>query len=900
MKSPAAPPPVIQRFFRWFCRPSLRDSIEGDLLELYHERIRVKGKRKADLLFVIDVLLLLRPGIIKSLRQPELPYQNPNGMIKNYWKISWRRLLRDKGYTAINIAGLSTALAACLLITQYVNFELSFDQFHKNKNNLYRVVNDRFQNGKRTHHSPMTYSAIGKALKDDYAEVEDYSRVEPYRVEVMTYGANKIPDQRAIAADNSFLSMFSYPLIAGDRQTALKETNSIVLTESLATKLFGSGRDAAAALGKLVVFDRDSVPYKITGIMRDVPSNTYLHFDLLMSYVSLYSASGNNRWAASNYSFTESSFWQYIRLKEGTDYKALEAKLPGFSKQHFDGTKVSGSDEQFYLQPVTRTHLYSDYEYEIGKTGNGATVWGLLLIAVFIVLLAWINYINLTTARSSQRAKEVGVRKISGASNFQLAGQFLTEAFLVNAIALMIAVVLVMVSQHSFNSLVQQEDLSLASLLIKGMAGHGIIAGLAILIVLGILVSGLYPALVLSSFKPIQILKGKFLHSGKGVLLRKSLVIGQFAITLVLIIGSFVVYRQVNFMSNQQPGINMDQVLIIKPPVLTAFDSSFAATENAFVNRLQQLPHVKAAAISGRIPGNELGRALNVFRTDRTDTKITLGNMGVDPHFIGLYSIKLLAGRNFAATDYHFNLSDVHNAILNEAACRALGFSQAEEAVGRSIMMFNRKWDIVGVIADFHQRSLRYPLEPVALMPTSQGTYSPISVKMGTQDIAETVEEIRKAYAAFFPGNLYDYYFLNDWFNRQYTNDVLFGRMFAFFAGLAVLIACLGLLGLSLFSTAQRVKEISIRKVMGASITGIILLLSRDFVRLILMAILIASPVAWYIMHSWLQDFAYRIAVSWWIFVMAGMGSLLIALLTISFQTVKVATANPMKGLRTE
>lgn len=900
MKKDAGPPRIFQRFFSWFCRPQLRDSIEGDLFELYRERAQTKGKWKADLLFMIDVLLLLRPGIIRSVSRPDFQYQNPYGMMKHYWKTGWRRLVRDKGYSAINIAGLSIGLAACLLIIQYVNFELSFDQFHKNKDNIYRVVNDRFQDGKRIHHSAMTYSAISKALKDDYAEVADYTRVEPYRVEVMTYGETKIAEQRAIAVDNSFLSMFSYPLIAGDPQTALREPNSIILTETLAENILGSTRDPALALGKLIIFDRDSVPYKVTGVCKDAPANTYLQFNLLMSYVSLYAPGGNNKWTRSDYSFTESNFWHYIRLQDGTNHKTLDAKLPEFSRRHFDGSKVSGSDEKFYLQPLSKVHLYSDYEYECGKTGSAVTVWGLLLIAVFIMLIAWVNYINLTTARSAQRAREVGVRKVSGASRHQLVWQFLTESFLINTIALVIALILVGILQGSFNSLVQQQELSLASLLVKGTAGYGIIVGLAVLVVIGILVSGLYPALILSSFKPIEVLKGRFIHSGRGIMVRKGLVIGQFAITLVLIIGSFIVYRQVNYMSKQQPGMNMDQVMIVKGPVLTPFDSTFAGKANTFVNSLKQLPHVKGASISGRIPGDELGRVFNVYRTDRTDTKITLSNMGVDDNFIDLYSIKLLEGRNFLPADYHFDLNKVHNTILNESACRQFGFSRPEEAVGRSIMMFNRKWDIVGVIGDFHLKSLRYPLEPVALMPTNQGTYSRISIKVDTKDLLATVDAVKKEYTGFFPGNMYDYYFLTEWFNRQYTNDALFGRVFALFAVLAVFIACLGLLGLSLFSTAQRVKEISIRKVMGASVTGLMLLLSRDLIRLVIIAFVIASPIAYYIMHTWLQDFAYRIPVSWWIFALAGLSSLAIALVTISFQTVRVARSNPVAGLRAE
>src|ERR1043166_221105 len=388
-------------------------------------------------------------------------------MIKNYVKTAWRNLWKNKTFSLINIAGLSIGMAACLLILQYVSFELSFDQFNKNASDIYRVYNDRYQNGKLIQNGTITYSAIGKAMQNDFPEIINHTRVVPLGASIITYDNKKIGEQDLLAADEAFLSMFDYPLLSGDRISALKEPNSVILSEMLARKIFDvRDNNFQTLLGKSVVIERDSLPYKITGIVKDLPENSHLKFDLLLSYVTLYT--GKNSWKESEYDFTDSDFWHYIQLKHGTNYKALEAKFPAFSRQHFQGNKVSGSDEKFYLQPLLKAHLYSDFEYEIGQTGSATVVWGLLIIAVLIIVIAWMNYINLATAKSMDRAKEVGVRKVAGATKQQLIRQFLTESFTINLIALLIALLLVVLLQSSFNNLIQHK-LSLSYLFQRGL-----------------------------------------------------------------------------------------------------------------------------------------------------------------------------------------------------------------------------------------------------------------------------------------------------------------------------------------------------------------------------------------------------------------------------------------------
>ncbi len=818
-------------------------------------------------------------------------------MIKNYLKIAFRNVMKNKIFSIINIAGLSIGMAACLLILQYVSFQLSYDQFNKNVGNVYRVYNDRYQNGKLVQHGTITYSAIGKAMQDDFPEVINHTRVVPLGKNILIYENKKIGEQEAIAADNAFLSVFSYPLLAGNMMDALKEPHTVVLTATATRTMFNlQENNVSAAIGKLLTIGTDSIPYKVTGICADIPENSHLSFDVLTSYSSLYS--GANAWKAAEYNFTESDFWHYLQLKPGTDYKQLEAKLPAFSQRHFQGNKISGSDEKFFLQPLSKAHLYSDFEYEIGNTDSATVVWGLLIIAMLIIGIAWVNYINLATSRSVERAKEVGVRKVAGATKSQLVKQFLTESLIINMIALGVAILLITLLQNSFNDLIKHK-LSLSYIFMKGLNGYGIAVSIVLITLGGIFVAGFYPAFVLSSFKPILVLKGKFTASNKGAALRKSLVVGQFAITMALITGSLIVYQQMQYLSKQNLGINLNQVLVIKPPVLTSWDSTFISHENSFTNELRKIPHVQGAATSWNVMGGETGRSFNIRRADQDSTvHYTMRHNAITSGFINLYGIRLLAGRDYVSTDFNPNFSKVRNLIINESASKLLGFATPQDAIGKTIIR-GRKWDIIGVINDYHQKSLRYPVEPSIFFP-AYGTNSQISVKVDAADIQITMASIKKTYDAFFPGNLFDYFFLDEHFNAQYSNDVLFGKVFALFSGFAIFIACLGLLGLSLFATTQRTKEIGVRKVLGASVTNIVLLLSKDFVRLVLIAFVVATPVAWYIMHSWLQDFAYRITISPWLFLLAGIMAVAIALFTISFQAIKAALANPVNSLRSE
>lgn len=816
-------------------------------------------------------------------------------MFSSYIKIALRNLWRHKSFSAINIGGLAIGITACLLILQYVSFKLSFDQFHSNAKDLYRVVNDRYQDGKLIQHGTITYSGVGKAMNDDWEEVIENARVQPGEEVIINRNNARISEKNFLLVDPSFLNMFSFPLLAGNRATALKDPYSVVLTESLARKLFSEYKDnIQEVVGQSLQFNRDSTPFRVDGICKDVPAHSHLSFNMLVSYSTLISMG----WLAADYNFTESDFWHYIQLKPGTNADALNTKMAAFSDKHFQGTKISGSTEKFYLQPITRAHLYSNFEYEFGKTGSATVVWSLLTVAIVIILLAWVNYINLATARSVERAREVGIRKVAGGRKTQLIVQFMIESLLVNIFAILLALALVVLVQKNFNQLLQL-PLSLSYVFVKGMSGYGIPIALCGLMLLGIFISGFYPAFILSAFRPIAVLKGKLSNSKKGVMLRKGLVVAQFSITIMLLIGSFIVVKQMRYITKKELGFDMQQILVIKSPSLTGFDSTFISRVDAFKEDLKKLSFVKSAASSWNVPGGELGRSFNVRRSDSLSVKNTVRHTGVDYDFLHTMGIKLVAGRNFSSADHNPDFSKLHNLLINESAVKLLGYQSPQDAIGKTILRGEKKWDIVGVIGDYHQKSVRYTIEPTIFMP-AYSTNSEISVRLTTNDLAEAMSVIRLKYEQFFPGNLFDYMFLDERFNNQYQNDIVFERAFALFAGLAVFVACLGLLGLTMYATYQRTKEIGVRKVLGASSGSILFLLSTDFIKLVMIACALAIPASWWIMNNWLEDFAYRTSMSWWLFALAALSSILIAVITISFQTLRAAHMNPVKSLRSE
>jgi putative ABC transport system permease protein len=889
------PPEYARRFLQWFCPPQLYEGIEGDLRQQFEEDISVAGAARARRYFVWNVLLFFRPAIL--LRNRFSFRLIDTIMLSNYFTIAYRNVLKNKVFSAINIFGLAIGLAACLFIFQFVSFELSYDTFHEKFERTYRVTNDRFQHGKLIQHGTIMYPTIGPTMAKDYPEIETYTRLMPGGDMNLKLEDKFFKGDQCHFADEYFFSVFSFGFLAGDRNTALKTRYTMVITRSMADKLFGiKDNDYRSVIGKTLYWGNDQTPYKVTGVCTDIPENSHIQFDALVSYATLIwpqDQGADNSW-------TWSDMRHYLVLKPGADYKALEAKFDDFSERYFQGDKVSGSIEKFYLQPLKEAHLYSDYEYDIAKVASGKAVWAMLIVAGFILLIAWINYINLTTSRALERAKEVGLRKVMGAVKTQLIRQFILESVLTSFVALVIALLLVLLLQKSFNELVDG-NLS-CSTLFSYLSTDSLIIVIALLVI-GILLSGFYPAFVLSSYQPVTVLKGKFQRSSRGNYLRKGLVIFQFMASAALITGTLIVGKQLKFMNDAELGINIHDTMILQAPELMTWDSTTIERIENFKYELTQIDGVVHATTSNSIPGERLPRTFDARLSDQpSDSKYTLSVMNVDHHFLDTYDVPLVAGRKFVASDHKYNFQDIKAIILNLNAVKLLGIPNAESAIGREVVWGNngtRLWTIVGVVRDYHQESLKNPMEPLVFRPT-YSTGHRISVRMHSGSKEKAITAVENVYKRFFPANAFQYSFLEDRYKSQYKDDNRFGKVIGIFTMLGIIISCLGLIGLSSYTAYQRTKEIGIRKVLGASLTSILSLLSFDFLKLVLIATLLAMPVAYFAMKDWLAGYAYKISLEAVLFITPILMILAIAAVTMSFYVIKTARTNPADTLKYE
>ncbi len=819
-------------------------------------------------------------------------------MFQNNLKIALRNLFKNKTQSTILISGLTIGMAACILLLQYVNFELSYDDFHSQKENIYRVVNERFQDGKSVQKGTITYPAIGPTMRKDFPEIDNTTRIS-YSSDVMVIKGDKIePVEPGLWVDEHFLEIFDFKLIASQDLTPLDETNELILTKSLADRYFPTAKgNYEAIIGEDLKIDRNQDPFKIVAICEDVPDNSTLNFDLLLSYATLIRYGGEG----SDISFTNSDYYHYVTLNPNTDVAALEAKFIDFSNRYFQEQQASGRKEIFTLQALADAHLYSaDLEYEIGSTVNGRAVWSLLIIAFFILLIAWVNYINLSSVRAIERSKEVGVRKVIGATRSQLVRQFLAEALSVNGLSLVLAFGLVQLCSPWFaqNFDVSPEGLSF-------FAGNGVNGYLAFallgLILGGVIISGFYPAWLLSSPHVATVLKGTFSKDlGKGWL-RKGLVVFQFTMSIALITATWLVSKQIDFMSKQELGFDINQIMTINGPEMSNFDSTFIERMTTFKTQLALHPTINSAASSSRLPGQRTGRIFEIRKVGTGTTNQTFASnfIGADFEYAETYGIEPLAGRFFRPTDHNRSFNALENIVVTAATVKMLGYADNETAVGQRVNFFGKDWSIVGVMPDFHQRSLHTSVAPLVFAPF-YNPGNPLSLHISSADIGATIAHAQTTYQEIFPGNTFEYSFLNADFQRLYEADQRFSNILSFFTLLTILIACLGLFGLASYTTFLRTKEIGVRKILGASSASIIALLSKDFLKLVVVAMILAAPIAYFTMDFWLQEFAYRIEVQWWIFVVAGFIAIGVAFLTVSFQSVKAALANPIKALKTE
>ena len=807
-------------------------------------------------------------------------------MIRNYFKIAWRNILKHKAYSAINIIGLAIGIAACLLILQYVAFELSYENFQDKKDRIYRVQQDRYDKGKLSTQWAAGAYAVGNSFKEAIPEIEDYVKVVQ-RGQVTTEVNNQpLKIEKMFYASSSFFNIFTFPLIAGDKNTALKEPFSAALSETTARKIFGTTN----AVGKQLELNRNTT-YNVTAVYKDAPVNTQLKPELLLSYITFKNRTTDSTGRGPETAWMWDGCLTYLLLGEDADPATVEKKfIPIVEKFTAEDLKKFNAGVEYHLQPLKDIHLYSHYMGEPGENGDGNTVYLLLGIAFFIAIIAWVNYINLATARAITRAREVGVRKAVGSQRRQLVVQFLSESGLLNGIGLVLALLIVVLAIPGFNRLSGLElSMSLFSRLDFWL-------GLSALFVVGVFFSGLYPAFVLSNFKPIEVLKGKLGTTKQGSLLRKSLVVFQFAASLFLLIGTVTVYQQIQYMRKQSLGLNIDQTLVVPPPVV-GIDSTFLQKMTAYKQDLQKHSFINDITVSTSIPGERVGWNAGGIKLVGADesTQNQYRVIGVDYDYIKTYGLKLIAGRAFSK-DFG---SDKYSVIFNRKGIEQLGFNNPKEAIGKKIDFWGDQYTVEGVTENFHQQSLREAYEPLILrlIPDVNGY---ISVKTKAANVTQTIKTVKTGWSKFFSGNTFEYFFLDEHFDAQYKADQRFGQVFGLFTSLAIFVACLGLFGLASFTTIQRTKEIGIRKVLGASVTRILRLLYQQFAILLLFAFALAIPLAWLTIKSWLQGYAFRIDIHWSYFVLPFVAIVLIALVTVSFQSIKAALANPAKSLRTE
>lgn len=882
------PPRWLLRFFRWYCHPDYREDIEGDLMERFEKRLEEKTTRVAKWGFTKDVIQLFRPGIIRSL---EGNYRlNQYGMFKHNLKIASRSLLGNKAFSFINIFGLVLGMSAFILILNYVIVELSYDKFHKNGEQIYRIRNDHFSKGSLTYSRAITYRDAGPSLKEDLPEVLDFTRMNgSFGRGIVLTNVNeagksiKFTEEEVFYVDDNFLTIFSFPLIKGDSSQVLKDPNSVVVTETLSNKYFGN----EDPIGKIITVNGNQ-SFHVTGVLNDIPSNSHMKFDLLFPIKSLneYQNRTARKWcgAGGDVAYT------YIRLHNDIDPAVLEEKFPAFLKNYqSEFAAESGLTDQFILQPLQDIHLHSDLGFEMSINGNANTVMFLIIIASIVLFIAWINYINLSSVKTTQRAREVGVRKVVGATKKQVAKQFLTEALLLNFIAIVLSIIVVFISFPVFKKITGLENDFVI------LNNFDFLIYLIVFLLFGAIISGLYPAFIMSSFKSLVILKGQKNQKVQGISLVKGLTLFQYAISVALITGTLAVFKQVDFMLDEDLGIEVDQVVVTRAPQITK-DNYFTLLKSFRTEMLRHPDFIEMSA-SSEVPGKAFNTTSWIGPSNASFEQLKLySSAWVDYNFLPLFSLNLLSGRNFSEA-----FPTDENAILvNEEFVRALGFQKPEDAVDQPITSNRGNMKIVGVVENYHHVSLKNTIEPAVFFLNSERNRKFISFKMNTQNLTKAVNVLKKEYEAMFPNDPFEFFFLDEHFDQQYKADKQHGKVFTLFTVLAIFITCLGLFNLSFITTLNRTKEIAVRKVLGATASNIFMLISMDFIKLIVIGTLIGIPLIWVILQEWLSNFAFRIDISFRLLVAPVVLILIIAGFTLSYHILKAALTNPANSLRSE
>ena len=799
--------------------------------------------------------------------------------------------MKNKIFSFINIFGLTIGITSFLLIALYIFDELTFDRFHKNADNIYRVVEEKTtQEGKTAKIAGAGYLVSQKA-KTDFPEVKDAARFVTFgRTNVSALENTNVFYEDFTIGNQGFLTIFDYKLLQGDRNTALTAPHSVIVTEETAKRLFNT----INVMGKAIKVDRDSLPFKITGVLKNFPANSHLSFNLLFSESSM---TNDDFKKFINSDWNSDDFTTYLLLNNKTDIHKIESTMNQLVAANRNNTTKGRSN--FILQPLKDIHFYSDnIEGVSGKKGNITYIYVFSILALFVLFIACINYMNLTTARFVNRTKEIAVRKVAGASRKNLTSQFLSEAFLMTMIALFFALVLTKILLSPFNAFTEKQ------LTLGPETDYRIWLGIVLIIIVVGLLSGIYPALFQSGLKPLLLLKNK-IHIVKGnISLRRSLVVFQFTLSIVMIIATMIVYMQMKYVNTKDMGFKKDQLLVVD-----INSGKVRRGAETIKNEFSKLPQIKNVSVSSRVPGE--WKNLPKVKVKNASATASQGNdmffLGVDNEFLKTYQVSLVKGRNFAT-----GLADSFSVMINETAAKALGITEPAEQI---IEIPSADYDgsfspldepfvarVIGIVKDFNFQSLHEPLAPMVLGFQKNPIHSIdyFTARVTGNDMSTTMKKMDAILHSIDQNHLFEYHFLDKQWELFYREDQVRQTIFFIVAMLTIIIACLGLFGLATYAAEQRIKEIGIRKVLGASVSSIVAMLSKDFLKLVIIAAVIAFPVAWWAMDKWLQDFAYRISISGWVFVLAAALAVVIALFTISFQAIKAAVANPVKSLRTE
>ncbi len=874
MKNPQQilPPKWALHFLRWYCKEDFIDEIEGDLIELF-EKDQEETPLRANWSFVRQVLLHFRPAYIRAFDMLH-PF-NTYGMLYNYWKITWRSLLKQKLYSIINIGGLAVGLTSFILIFLYVQHELSYDTFFPNSDQIYRVYQKQTGNVfMGSDYFAVTPAGLSKELEVQYPEVINATCIREQSVLLSSEDQHFI--EKGLKADDNFFHVFPFQLIDGDLETALRQPKSIVITQSLAQKLFGSQR----VLGKSVlVADQDN--YTVTAVIRNPPSNISFKFSFITSILEdpIYVEDVDlDQW-------TNNVFQTFFTLTEEASPSHLEDKLSSLLEKYTDLEDPFYVETTYFVQPLKELHLETKANFDIGQKGNPTYVSLFSIVAIFILLLACINYMNLAIARSVRRTKEVGLRKIIGARKWQLIGQFLGESVIISFLALLLAILLTHFLSPVFARLLERPiELNIAD-------NPFLIPGLLIIVLLVGIFSGSYPAFYMSSLLPAQIIKGKVTGNFSGIRIQRLLIIGQYIVSIILIISSIVIYRQFQFIQDTEPGYQRDHIVTI--PVHLKDDSTRSHIDLLKEEWLRN-PRIMGVTTSLDLP-TDISSTTTINRDQKNNSgkETIVYRTQIDDSYIELFDLEIIAGRNFSK-EFPTDISEGY--IINETAAKALGWTP-EEAIGKTFTHWGTE-TVIGVVKDFHLHSFHMAIQPM-MFHLREGFFRYISIKLSPDRLPETLASIEASISKHSPYP-FEFTFMDEEFHRLYQEDRRFGELLGFFTMLSIIIASMGLFGLAAFAAQQRTKEIGIRKVLGASVQWIVGMLSQDFLQMVLIGFVIATPIAWYMMNLWLEDFAYRIDIQWWMFAVGGLIAVLIAFFTISSQSIKAAVANPVDSLRNE